>query len=249
MGEVDGVVRVVYMNVGRSTHATHEFLEGCVRGRVGVAFVGECWVDKKSGVGTQSHPNYVRLGLLSGGGKVACHVRRDLADFCMLVGCENRFVCVEIGGVRIGGAYSKCGARVNEMLSWLGRVQDVVGGRGWVLIWDWNAHHGEWSLDGRSDAVGRALREWRVARGARLLKSRSHTFERRRGDGVVTSRIDFTLVGVRVERGGLSSGWGLSDHSAIGCLVGVDDLELVVGHRDAVDWARVQLTVADEDEG
>ena len=65
----------------------------------------------------------------------------------------------------------------------------------------------------------------------------------------MTSRIDFALAVGGVERGGLSLGWGLSDHSAIGCLVAVDDLELVVGHRDAVDWAKVQLTVADEDGG
>ena len=126
----------MYMNVGRSTDATHEFLERCVSGNFAVAFVGECWVEKKSGVGIQSRPDYVRLGLVSGGGKVACHVRRDFVDCCMLVGCENRFVCVEIGGVRIGGVYSKYGARVHEMLRWLDRVQALVGNGRWLLIGD-----------------------------------------------------------------------------------------------------------------
>ena len=51
----------------------------------------------------QSHPNYVRLGSISGGGKVACHVRRDLVDFCRWVSYENMFVCVEIGGSVLGG--------------------------------------------------------------------------------------------------------------------------------------------------
>ena len=37
-------------------------------------------------------------------------------DFCALVECANRFVCVELGGVRIRGILGKCGARVNEML-------------------------------------------------------------------------------------------------------------------------------------
>ena len=68
-----------------------------------MAFVSECWVEKQTRVGTQSHPDYVWLGSVSGGGKVACHVWRDLVDCCMLVGCENRFVCVEIGIVCIGG--------------------------------------------------------------------------------------------------------------------------------------------------
>lgn len=62
------------------------------------------------------------------------------------------------------------------------------------------------------------------------------------------SGIESTLVGGGVERGGLSVGWGLSDHSAIGCIVAVDDLEVIEGSRDAVDWAQVQLTVADQRE-
>lgn len=69
-----------------------------------------------------------------------------------------------------------------------------------------------------------------------------------RGDGVVVLRIDFALAGGGVERGGLSLGGGLSDHLAIGCMVYIDDLEMVEGSRDAVDWAKVQLTVADERE-
>ena len=129
-GEPDGGIRVMYMNVGRSTDATYEFLESCARGSIAVAFVGECWIEKTSGTGTQSHLDYVCLGSVSGGGKVACNVQRDLVDFCMLVGCENRFVCVEIGGVCITGVYSKFGAQVNEMLHLLGRIQELVG-NGW----------------------------------------------------------------------------------------------------------------------
>ena len=56
-------VKVAYMNVGRSCDATHEFLEGCARRGVGVAFVGECWVERKGGRGTQSHPDYMRMGV------------------------------------------------------------------------------------------------------------------------------------------------------------------------------------------
>ena len=134
------------------------------------------------------------------------------------------------------------------MLHWLDRVQALVGNGRWLLIGDWNAYHKEWSLDGRSDLVGRVLEEWRTSRGARILGSRSHTFERRRGEGVVVSRIDFALAGGGAECWGLSSGWGLSDHSAIGCTVAVDDMEVVEGCRDAVDWGKVQLTVADERE-
>ena len=47
-----GVVRVVYMNIVGGVHATHEFLEGCSRHGVVVAFVGEYLVEKRSGSGT-----------------------------------------------------------------------------------------------------------------------------------------------------------------------------------------------------
>ena len=147
-----------------------------------------------------------------------------------------------------GGLYSKCGARVHEMLHWLDRVQALVGNGRWLLIADWNAHHEEWSLDRRSDPVGKVLEEWRKSRRARILRSRSHTFERQRGDGVVVSRIDFALAGGGAECWGISSGWGLSHHSAIGCVVTVNDMEVVEGCRDAVDRGKVQLTVANERE-
>lgn len=35
-------VKVAYMNMGRSSVATHDFLEWCARSGVGVTFVGEC---------------------------------------------------------------------------------------------------------------------------------------------------------------------------------------------------------------
>lgn len=46
-------LHVAYMNVGQGCDATHEFLGSCARRGVGVAFVGECWVEQKGGVGTQ----------------------------------------------------------------------------------------------------------------------------------------------------------------------------------------------------
>ena len=81
-----------------------------------ISFVEEYWVEKKSEKGTQSQTEYVRLGSVSGRARVPYHVRRDLVDFCRLVECVYRFVCVELGGVKIVGVYSKCGARVHEMM-------------------------------------------------------------------------------------------------------------------------------------
>lgn len=213
-----------------------------------VAFVGEYWVVRKSGLGKQSHQDYVSLVSLSSGAQVACHVRRDLVAFCELVECANRFVYMELGGVRIGGVYSKCGARVHETIQWLDGIQASIGNGRWVLIADWNAHHVSWFLDGNSDRVGRVLEEWRSTRGARLVRGRKHTFERRCGNRVVMSRIDVAIAGRGMEPSSLTLGFGLSVYSAIGCVVAVDDLEDVVGYRHAVDWLKVQMPVADERE-
>ena len=138
-----GCVRVIYMNAGKGVNATHEYLERCARGGVGIAFVGECWVERKSDKGTESHPDYVRLGTVSGGAKVAYHVSRSVADCCSLVSYTNRFVCVNLGSVRFGEVYSKCGASVHEMSGWLESIQGSIVGGWWILIGDWNAHHSQ----------------------------------------------------------------------------------------------------------
>lgn len=57
---------------------------------------------------------------------MACHVHKDPLDYCMLVEYAKRFLFVELGGVRIGGVYSRLGAVVHEMMHWLERVQTVI---------------------------------------------------------------------------------------------------------------------------
>ena len=90
--------------------------------------------------------------------------------------------------------------------------------------------------------------QWVTNLVAKVLRSKAHTFERRRWEGVIVSRIDFDIACGGAERGGLATGWELSDHSAIGCLVAVANLEEVMGYRNVVYWLKVQLTVADEEE-
>ena len=119
-------VRMAYMNIGRGCDATHEFLESCARGGVRVAFIGECWVERKGGRGTQSHPDYVRLGSVSVAHRVTCFVLRSLVDMCRLVECAHRFVCTEIGDMRIGGVYRRYGERVHDMERWLEAIREVV---------------------------------------------------------------------------------------------------------------------------
>ena len=112
-------VRVAYMNVGRGCDTTNEFLESCARSGVGVAFVRECWVERGGGRGMQSHHDFVRLGSVSAAYRVACFILRTLVDVCELVECVHRFVCIEVGGVRVGCVYGRCGERVHDMERWL----------------------------------------------------------------------------------------------------------------------------------
>ena len=74
-----------------------------------MAFVGEYWIERKGGRGTQSHPDFVRVESVSAAQRVACFVLTSLVDMCRLVECAHRFVCIEVGGVRIGGVYVRCG--------------------------------------------------------------------------------------------------------------------------------------------
>ena len=211
--------------------------------------MGECWVERKGGRGTQSHPDFGRLGSVSAAHRVACFVLRSLVGVCRLVECAHRFVCVEIGGVRVGGVYGRCGERVHDMERWLEGIREVVGVGRWVLLRDWNAHHPAWSLDGKGSPSGRVLRSWMQERGVRLGKGEGNTFELSRGGELVASRIDFAVEGGGARLGALETEWGLSDHSAITGVVRVDVLEGLVDYREAVDWDVVAVTVADEEGG
>ena len=51
--------------------------------------------------------------------RVACYILQSLVDTCKLVECTNRFVYVQVVGVRFGGVYEKCSERVHGMQSWL----------------------------------------------------------------------------------------------------------------------------------
>ena len=87
-------VLVAYMNVGRGCDATYEFLERSAQKGVCVAFVGECWVERKGGRGTQSHPDYVQVVSVSAAHRVACYVLGFMVNVSRLVEGTHLFVCV-----------------------------------------------------------------------------------------------------------------------------------------------------------
>ena len=135
-----GILKVAYMNIGRGCVAMDVFLESCAPKKVGICYVGECWVALTEN-GTQSHPDYVMLGSASKGTKVVVFIRKDLVDGVRLVATTARAVVVEVGACRVGGVYGKCGVSVHAMEDWLGILEEWIGEGDWLLLGDWNAHH------------------------------------------------------------------------------------------------------------
>ena len=54
------MVKVAYQNVAGGPENTHAFLEWCREKEIGIAFVGEAWIEKK-GRGTQTHLSFVLI--------------------------------------------------------------------------------------------------------------------------------------------------------------------------------------------
>ena len=139
-------IKFGYQNVEGGTDATHEYLERCARSGVVLAFVGECWVASAGRGGTQAHPDFVCVGAFLRGARVAVHVRKYWAHLACVVHVDPRVVVLEVGGVRFGGVYGKCGHTVHSADRWLRGMQREVDGKRWVLAGDWNAHHRSWLL-------------------------------------------------------------------------------------------------------
>ena len=134
------------------------------------------------------------------------------------------------------------------MGEWLGSLEGWIGGGDWVILGDWNAHHHTWSLDGRSRPGGRVLAEWVLERAAEIHFGEGGIFQRRRGSGIVQSRIDFAVASPDSGWTNEGADWLLSDHSNIGGSLVICEVRTTAG-REVVDCDRLTITLADEDEG
>ena len=114
-----------------------------------------------------------------------------------------------------------------------------------MLVGDWNAHHSLWSVDGSSSSRGRVLAEWVQEKGAELRFGQGYTFTRRRGGGVVQSRIDFAVLGGGALCGEISYEDGLSDHKWVGGRVRCEVEGPLQVQREVIDWDMVEITVGD----
>lgn len=72
-------------------------------------------MERKLGVGTQSHTDFVRFSIVTRALRMSGFIRKNLVHYCKLLESALRFVCMEISGVRIGGVYAKCGEGVHDI--------------------------------------------------------------------------------------------------------------------------------------
>ena len=200
-----------------------------------------------AGSGTQSHPDYVMLGSASRGTKVVVFIRKDVVDGVSLVAATARVVVVEVGDCRIGGVYGKCGVGVHKMGDWLGSLEGWIRGGDCVLLGDWNAHHHTWPLDRRSGPGGRVLAEWVLERRAEIHFEEGGTFERRRGSGVLQSRIDFAVASLDSGWTDEGTDWLLLDHSGIGGSLVIGEVQRTAGREvpKAAKGMRKEQTVVE----
>ena len=87
-----------------------------------------------------------------------------------------------------------------------------------------------------------------LERGADVHFGEGVIFERRRGREVVQSRIDFVVASPDSSWTDEGADWLLSDHSSIGGSLVIDEVR-ETDRREVVDWDRLAVTLADEDEG
>lgn len=235
------------MNVGRGCVATYVFLEVCARRKVGVCFLGKYWVGRTRS-GTLSHPDYIMLGSANKGMKVVVFVSRDLGNGVELAVAIRHVVIVKVGGCKVGGVYGKYGIGVHAMKDWLGSMMGWIGGGDWVLLGDWNGYHHTWSLDGSSGPGGRVFAEWVQEHGVEVYFGDGGTFEQRRGGDVVPTRTDFEVLSPDCSWTSEDGNCFLSVHACIRGSLVVGELERV-DKRQVVEWDRLPVILADEDEG
>lgn len=92
------------------------------------------------------------------------------------------------------------------------------------------------------------LAGWVQEHGAEVHFGERGTFEQRREGHMVQSRNDFAVSSLDCGWTGEDSDWLLSDHACIGWSLVVGQLERV-DEWQVVDWDRLAMTLADEDEG
>ena len=107
---------------------------------------------------------------------------------------------------------------------------------------DWNAHHPIWSEKVKEDGKGRSLKEAINAIGARWKGMKGHTWERKVGQELRTSRIDLVFEKGQIIQGKIQSQKIGSDHWGIWTTIklGIETDEI---RRQEIDWDVIEKTL------
>ena len=85
------MVQVAYQNVAGGPENTYAFLEWCRKKEVGIAFVGEAWIEK-GGRGTQTYPSFVLMTTAKKGRRVMAYVRKGIEEKVEVVKEEDNLI-------------------------------------------------------------------------------------------------------------------------------------------------------------
>ena len=100
------MVQVAYQNVVEGPENTHAFLELCREKEVGIAFIGEAWIEKNSR-GTQTYLSIVQVSMAKRGRRVMAYVRKGMEEEVEVVNEEdNHIILPEKKTKRIESMYT-----------------------------------------------------------------------------------------------------------------------------------------------
>ena len=201
-----------------------------------ICFVGEAWREK-GGIGTQQRAGYVMGAGFGKSDRVVAYWKENLKENIRVSIESERAVAVDIGGSFVGAIYGATDGGREEMENWLQSLERVVSRQRGVLLGDWNTHCREW--DEREDGKGKALRDWMLGGGFRLVQPDGATWCRSRDGAIVLSTIDLVWEKAQLHIWKPRDSEGLlGDHRVIWGELDVEGMEKEdkVAQRQVVDW-------------
>jgi len=97
---------VGYQNVCNSSTNTHALLEWAFGKEIDILFIGEMWVEKRKGNGTQTYVAFMLGSEVKKGKHVAVYWRKRLDGEVEVIRDEKNVVVVNVWGKKLGGVYA-----------------------------------------------------------------------------------------------------------------------------------------------
>ena len=209
-------------------------------------FVGEMWVEKRKGNGTQTHGAFTLGSEVKKGKRVAVYWRKRLDGEVEIMRDEKNVVVVKVWGKRLRGVYMDGKLRMADWERWLESFEGYDG-----MVGDWNAHNPGWDpLCEQADGRGKRMEEWMIKKGWELGKGEDGPmWERMREERTEASWIDFFISKESTEWDGGKRHKLLSDHWVITAETDWHRVgERVRKERTRIDWDKLVVEVAGAEE-